>query len=507
MSDIFLSYASEDVTRAAILAHALEHQGWSVWWDRSILPGKVFDTVIEAELSAARCVIVLWSAPSVASRWVRAEAGEALDKGRLIPVLLDEVVIPLVFRQVQAASLIGWDGDEAHAGFQHLLKAISAVLPSQPVAGGHAAAGAVAAGIAGDNDNRSRSGAHGTGRDARGGTHRRTLGLWSVLAVCAVLVAGGAFFYLRDDTSGVTPIAVKQRPELPPGTIAATPAPQPRQTTQDDAAKPVESRPVEAKPVEVPVEPAEPEPRTALTESAKSPESSQQSAPQPASSTAGQIKNEPAKLPDPVVERSAPVIVKPERVTERPVARPEPLPEPLRKPSPETVAKAEPAQAAAKPVQPLTILTVTWATPSDDGVDTAAHVKEYSTALSRMMAAIADEAISGPLRFEYHYPDQQEYYRLLKDNNGNAASKALCNQRRADLVISGFVKGAKFVSSSYGYALTREPVFSVFDCATNTKTTQTYEVAEHVDDDFPFEKSTTAVFRRFVQQDSALARR
>jgi len=50
-------------------------------------------------------------------------------------------------------------------------------------------------------------------------------------------------------------------------------------------------------------------------------------------------------------------------------------------------------------------------------------------------------------------------------------------------------------------------VFSVFDCATNTKTTQTYEVAEHVDDNFPFEKSTTAVFRRFVQQDAVLAKR
>ena len=90
MHDIFLSYASEDRTRASQLADALGKQGWEVWWDRTILPGKTFDRVIESELNAATCVIVLWSKTSVESRWVRAEAGDALDKGRLIPVLLED---------------------------------------------------------------------------------------------------------------------------------------------------------------------------------------------------------------------------------------------------------------------------------------------------------------------------------------------------------------------------------------------------------------------------------
>ena len=34
MTDIFLSYASEDVKRAGRVAALLEQQGWDVFWDR-----------------------------------------------------------------------------------------------------------------------------------------------------------------------------------------------------------------------------------------------------------------------------------------------------------------------------------------------------------------------------------------------------------------------------------------------------------------------------------------
>ena len=107
MSDIFISYASEDRSKVQALAEVLESMGWSVWWDRAIPAGTQFDKVIEKELAAARCVIVIWSKTSVVSQWVRAEAGEALRRDVLIPALIGDVEIPLVFRQIQAAKLTG----------------------------------------------------------------------------------------------------------------------------------------------------------------------------------------------------------------------------------------------------------------------------------------------------------------------------------------------------------------------------------------------------------------
>ena len=91
MSDIFLSYARKDLERIQPLVQALENRGWTVWWDMTLLPGDQFTTVIDQELAAARCVVVVWSTASVHSRWVRAEATEGADRGILIPVLIDEV--------------------------------------------------------------------------------------------------------------------------------------------------------------------------------------------------------------------------------------------------------------------------------------------------------------------------------------------------------------------------------------------------------------------------------
>ena len=128
MSDIFISYSSEDRSKAKDIAEALKQQGFSVWWDRSILPGETFDTAIEKALDAAKCVIVLWSKTSVSKEWVRTEASEGKQRGILIPVLIDDVKMPLAFRLMQAADLRDWGGKLPHPGFDNLLEAVAGIL-------------------------------------------------------------------------------------------------------------------------------------------------------------------------------------------------------------------------------------------------------------------------------------------------------------------------------------------------------------------------------------------
>jgi formylglycine-generating enzyme required for sulfatase activity len=133
MSDIFLSYASEDLPRVLPLVRALEDRGWSVWWDRTILPGRTYDIVIEEALEAARCVIVVWSNTSVTSDWVKTEAAEGVRRRILVPVALDAVRIPLEFRRIQAAQLMDWRDTDPHPEFEKVIRSVTGLLgPMSP---------------------------------------------------------------------------------------------------------------------------------------------------------------------------------------------------------------------------------------------------------------------------------------------------------------------------------------------------------------------------------------
>jgi hypothetical protein len=108
VADIFISYAREDAETAAELSRLFEHVGLSVFWDRSIVAGTPWGDVVEHELKACKCVVVLWSAASVTSRWVKTEARYALERNRLVPAILDDVEPPIEFRWVQAVELRSW---------------------------------------------------------------------------------------------------------------------------------------------------------------------------------------------------------------------------------------------------------------------------------------------------------------------------------------------------------------------------------------------------------------
>jgi len=133
MADIFIGYAKEDKSRAEQLAQILEAQGWSVWWDVYIPPGKTFDEVIAEALADARCIVVLWSKASITKHWVKTEAERGRQRNILVPVLLDDVTPPLAFELIQAAPLMGWKGEQSHRGFEQLLKAIATIVDQPSV--------------------------------------------------------------------------------------------------------------------------------------------------------------------------------------------------------------------------------------------------------------------------------------------------------------------------------------------------------------------------------------
>ncbi len=78
MADIFVSYATEDRERVGPLVEVLEAEGWSIFWDREIPPGRSWDDVIQETLDEARCVVAVWTRHSVESRWVKIEAMEGI---------------------------------------------------------------------------------------------------------------------------------------------------------------------------------------------------------------------------------------------------------------------------------------------------------------------------------------------------------------------------------------------------------------------------------------------
>jgi hypothetical protein len=127
MADIFISYRKTDGDEVARVVAAFEAAGLSCWIDRRLEAGDIWDDAIEREMNAAKCVVVFWSPESVLSRWVRTEATEGLERGILVPVMLDGARPPLAFKLVQAVDLTGWTGDSRDARIGTLIAKVRTV--------------------------------------------------------------------------------------------------------------------------------------------------------------------------------------------------------------------------------------------------------------------------------------------------------------------------------------------------------------------------------------------
>jgi adenylate cyclase len=132
MASVFISYDRDDHAKAADIAAALENASHNVWWDQRIRGGAQYSKEIEQALSDADAVVVLWSKSSVESAWVRDEAAEGRDRGKLVPVSLDSAKPPIGFRQFQTIDLSKSALRKSGVGLDQLLNAVggSAVEPS-----------------------------------------------------------------------------------------------------------------------------------------------------------------------------------------------------------------------------------------------------------------------------------------------------------------------------------------------------------------------------------------
>jgi len=128
---LFLSYSRADQAFASRLAAALEHGGYTVWWDALIEGGAAYSRSISEALETADAVLVLWSSHSIDSDWVRDEAGQGRERHRLVPLSIDGSKPPLGFRQYQVIDISHWHGRRNAPEIGAIERAIGLVLGGQ----------------------------------------------------------------------------------------------------------------------------------------------------------------------------------------------------------------------------------------------------------------------------------------------------------------------------------------------------------------------------------------
>jgi adenylate cyclase len=126
--DVFISYARPSEEEAHRIAELLRRDGFSVWRDDELPAHRAYSDVIEERLKSAKAVVVLWSAESAKSHWVRAEADSAREAGTLVQARLDAALPPMPFNQIQCADLSSWSGDTSFPGWRKLEDSVSALV-------------------------------------------------------------------------------------------------------------------------------------------------------------------------------------------------------------------------------------------------------------------------------------------------------------------------------------------------------------------------------------------
>ena len=128
MPQVFVSYARSTEAQAQQVAGALRSLDHEVWRDEELPVHRAYNEVMQERLRAAGAVVVIWSAEAAGSKWVRAHADAAREKGKLVQVSVDGTVPPTPFNQIQCADLHGWNGDLSAPGWRELEGSVTALV-------------------------------------------------------------------------------------------------------------------------------------------------------------------------------------------------------------------------------------------------------------------------------------------------------------------------------------------------------------------------------------------
>jgi hypothetical protein len=131
MADVFISYARADRGRVRLVALGLAAEGFSVWWDPEIQPGKKFDDVIRRELEASAAVVTCWTRAAAKSKWVLAETSFADGQKKLAPAVLQNCDPPIPYNMLQSADLTRWRGHADDPEWAALLARVKTLVDAK----------------------------------------------------------------------------------------------------------------------------------------------------------------------------------------------------------------------------------------------------------------------------------------------------------------------------------------------------------------------------------------
>jgi TIR domain len=127
MPGIFLSYARFDSELGERIVAGLRALDVECWWDRD-MPGVDWPREIERQIDNMSALVVVWTAASKESRYVRAEAIPAFDREKLINIMFGVKEPPLPFNLYNGFQLDDWSGRDPHDGWTRFVRTLEAKL-------------------------------------------------------------------------------------------------------------------------------------------------------------------------------------------------------------------------------------------------------------------------------------------------------------------------------------------------------------------------------------------